>query len=609
MYPPKQFATPVLPQPRASSPDPDAVRAHLQKILAWEPFVRSQRLSRFLRYTVEQALENPTAALKEFVIAVEVFDKPKTFDPRLDPIVRVEARRLRTRVSEYYQSAGQNDEVRILYEARGYKPVFEVAIGATEDGLRNDPHAIDEPSSTSIAVLPFVDLSPEGDAQNLCASLTEELINALGRSTGLRVVSRTSTRRYEGKSFDIRQAGQLLGVDCVLEGSIRKDTNRIRIAAQLYSVSDGLELWSRVYERPNTDTFGILAEIAVTIADSLEVQLTTGGEAPGVPPSRTSPRAYRMYLRGLQFWRNSDNPARAIRNLERAIAEEPGFAAAHAGLAHAYTFLAWFKEMRPAEAWPRAEAAAAAALKLDPSHAAAHAVAACNQALFQWNWQEAERAFLRAIELSPGDALPHEWYACACLAPQRRLDEAAAEIEQAQALEPLSPMVQCHAGLIHFYRGDYVRARQLLMSVLDIEPEFWPALWTLGRVAIEEGDLLEAEAVLGRAKRAAGESAEIVTGHLGLCYARKGEDQRARLIAAELIELSKSRYISPLHLARIYIGLGEFEPALDRLEAARQHRCTHLVELMVAPIYRPLYNEPRFQEVARAVGVPILQPA
>ena len=590
-------------------PDSDTVRAELRNILAWEPFRRSERLSRFLRYTVEQTIENPAPQLKEYVIAVEVFDKPRTFDPRLDPIVRVEARRLRTRIREYYESEGRDHPVAIRFGPRGYKPSFEYArpeVPAPQPPVATalrGPH--ERHQATAIAVLPFSDLNPEGVQERLCDTLTEELINALGRTGEIRVASRTSTRQYQGQAVDIREVGRALGVDAVLEGSVRQNAERLRIVAQLYSAEDGLELWSRAYERPSSDIFAIPAAIAEAIADSLNAGLRKEGPSPAPARPPANAHAYRMFLRGLHYWRDGTDPASAVASLSRAISEEPGFAPAHSELALAHLFRVWFKEAPSAEALEKAQAAASAALKIDPFQAAAHTVIACNHALSRWDWRASEREFLRALELGPEESVAHEWYASAFLAPLLRLDDALREIERAaQAIDPRSPPIQCHAGLLHFYRGDREKARQLLLGALEAESEFGPALLSLGRVLLEEGDYGRAEEYLKRADDISNGSS-IAAGHLGYCYARQGKAERARQIAAQIEERSRTQYVSPLHSARIHIGLAEMDAAIADLEAAREYRCALLAEIAADPLYKPLHNDERFLAIARSIGLPL----
>ncbi|MCC6364788.1 MAG: tetratricopeptide repeat protein [Bryobacterales bacterium] len=593
------------------SPHSSAVREQLEKILRWEPFARADRLSRFLRYTVEQVLENPVPVLKEYAIALEVFDKPKDFDPRLDPIVRVEARRLRSRLREYYESAGKNDEVLILFGRSGYTPAFTLRNLKAVDPPPIFKHDARPPRQNArvkgpvaLAVLPFLDLSPCSDQHNLCAGFAEELINVIPRFPGLRVTSRTSTLQYEGRAFDLRLLGADLGVECVLEGSVRKDGNRVRISVQLYSVSDGLETWSRTYERELTDVFAIQEEVASAIAGDLRTRLVKD-EQPGALQAQTNVRAYRMYLQGLQHLRRAGAAGQdeALSLFERAILQDPNFPAPHAGLANAYAFLAWFREMLPSEAWPKAEASAQRALLLDPSRSGIRAIAGCARALYQWKWEEAEREFREAVDHNPSDPLPRQWYACAYLAPRRRLDEALAEMHQAQALQPLSPAIQCHTGLIHFYRAEYEEAKELCRGALEIEPGFWPAHWVLGRTCLAEDDLPAALDAFAIAEQGCGR-VMAMSGYVGYCYARQGKTEQAMELAENIRSLSYSTYISPLHPARIFLGLGQTAKALEMIESACSLKCVRLAEVLIDPLYRRLRWEARFESVVQTIGLP-----
>ncbi|MCC6394621.1 MAG: tetratricopeptide repeat protein [Bryobacterales bacterium] len=593
------------------SPNPSAVRDQLEKILRWEPFARADRLSRFLRFTVEQVLENPLPVLKEYVIALEVFDKPKDFDPRLDPIVRVEARRLRGRLREYYETTGKNDEVLILFGRSGYTPAFTLRNLKAVDPppiFKHDTRPQGQHSRVSgpvaLAVLPFLDLSPSNDQRNLCAGFAEELINTIARSPGLHVTSRTSTLQYEGRAFDLRRLGADLGVECVLEGSVRKAGKRVRISVQLYSVSDGLEIWSQTYERELTDIFAAQEEVASAIAQDLRTQLVKD-EFPDALQAQTNLRAYRMYLRGLQHLRRAGAAGqdKALSLFERAILQDPNFPAPHAGLANAYAFLAWFREMPPSEAWPKAEATAQRALLLDPSRSGIRAIVGCARALYQWKWEEAEREFREAVDRNPSDPLPRQWYACAYLAPRRRLDEALAEMHQAQALQPLSPAIQCHTGLIHFYRAEYEDAKELCLSALEIEPGFWPAHWILGRACLAEDDLTAALDAFAIAERNCGK-VMAMSGYLGYCYARQGKAEEAMGLAENIRSLSHTTYISPLHSARIFLGLGQTAKALEMIESACSLKCVRLAEVLIDPIYQRLRWEARFESVVQTIGLP-----
>ena len=291
---------------------PEAIRTQLEKILAAESFAGSERLRRFLRFTVEQALEGRADQLKEYVLAVEVFDRKKSFDPRLESIVRVEAGRLRARLKKYYETEGRDDPVQIDYGKGSYIPVFEwrgrsaspawrrllgywkaavVTAVLLLEVVTHEPASLfwrnlsrgepGRPPPTSIAVLPFADLSPQNDQEYFSDGLTDELINRLSRIEGLRVVARTSSFQFKGKAQDIRKIGKELNVGGALEGSVRKTGNRLRITAQLVDVSDGFHLWSQMYEREMKDIFEVQGEIAQAIVDSLKIKLV-GAARPAV---------------------------------------------------------------------------------------------------------------------------------------------------------------------------------------------------------------------------------------------------------------------------------------------------------------------------------------
>ncbi len=267
---------------QAPEPAPDAVRAQLEKILLSNIFARSQRISRFLRFTVEQTLLGRGGSLKEYLIATEVYDKPDTMDPRFDPIVRVEAGRLRSKLREYYEAEGRDDAVVISFRKRSYAPVFIERQTRQPDAHTAEAQSAGQPEGmeiNSIAVLPFADMSRRRDQDHFCDGLTEELINALAHVEGLRVVARTSVFQFKGQAGDIRKIGQELNVSSVLEGSVRKYGHRLRITAQLNSAADGYHLWSETFDRETRDIFGLQEEISRIIASKLAM------------PSRGSARA------------------------------------------------------------------------------------------------------------------------------------------------------------------------------------------------------------------------------------------------------------------------------------------------------------------------------
>jgi Predicted integral membrane protein len=256
---------------------PEAVRAQCEKMLASDLFSRSERMSRFLRFTVEQSLAGNAANLKEYLIGVEVFDKPETLDPRLDPIVRVEAGRLRAKLREYYDTEGREDPILIHFPPRSYVPSFERRnIPALEPLPRvNVRKASDPGSPPAIAVLPFTDMSRSRDQEYFCDGLTEEIICTLSKLNPLRVVSRTSSFQFKGKADDIRHIGEQLNVNTVLEGSVRRDEKKVRITVQLVDTSDGYHVWSETFDRViEDDILGLQHEISLAVAARLKESLS-----------------------------------------------------------------------------------------------------------------------------------------------------------------------------------------------------------------------------------------------------------------------------------------------------------------------------------------------
>ncbi len=253
----------------------DAIRAEVRKMLASELFSRSDRMSRFLSFTVEQYLNGNASNLKEYLIGVEVFDKPDTLDPRLDPIVRVEAGRLRAKLREYYDTEGREDEIVISFPPRSYVPAFQrrpAGMAAAMEMPR--PAPADAASPMSVAVLPFADLSRAHDQEYFCDGLTEEIISALAQASPLRVVSRTSSFQFKGKAEDVRRIGEQLNVRSVLEGSVRSFGSRLRITVQLVDAVDGYHMWSETFDRESgDDVFGTQLDISTAIARRLKDSL------------------------------------------------------------------------------------------------------------------------------------------------------------------------------------------------------------------------------------------------------------------------------------------------------------------------------------------------
>ncbi|HEX2800307.1 MAG TPA: protein kinase, partial [Thermoanaerobaculia bacterium] len=372
----------------------------------------------------------------------------------------------------------------------------------------------------SVAVLPFVDMSPQKDQEYFCDGMAEELINALTQIPALRVVSRTSSFQFKGKTDDVRTIGQRLGVRTLLEGSVRTAGERMRIGARLTNVANGYQLWSSQYDREMKDVFAVQDEIAGSILAALRVTLIKADDAPLVQPHTGAPEVYKLYLKGRHEWnkRTEDGLLRSLEYFQEAIDRDPGYARAHAGLADSYVLLGVYGIRPPSEVMPKAKATAARALEeaadaslpgqADTGLAAVHTTLGCVKAVYDWSWAEAERHFRQAIERDPKYPTAHHWYAMNCLVPMRRFEEATREIRLAQESDPLSPAIQTSLGLVHYFAGRLVEAAAALKKTLETDGGFAMAHFFLGQTYMRMERAEDALAALGNASRLSPASAE-----------------------------------------------------------------------------------------------------
>ncbi len=474
----------------------ESVRTQLRKILSSRTFARSERLARFLNFTVEQTLAGQSEAIKEFVIGVEVFDKDATYDPRMDPIVRVEARRLREKLRKYYETDGSGDPIYIEFPTGSYAPLVHTREEAPALGKARPA------ADNAIAVLPFTNLSSEQENEYFSDGLTEELINALTKVDGLRVVAWSSAFQLKGKPRDIRRIAEQLGVRAVLEGSVRRTNDRLRITAQLVDTTDGHYLWSETYERPLTDVFAIEDEISSAIVGVLRIKLTGPAGRSLVTRYTENLQAYHLYLKGRFHWnkRTEGDLYKALGFFEQANKSEPNYAPAYAGIADAYIMLGEHGAAPALSIMRKARAAASRALEIDARLAEAHVSLGSISALYEWNWAEAELHFRRAIELNPSYPTGHHWYGYDYLAPQGRLPEALAELERAHHLDPLSLIITTSVGTIYDMSRQHERAREYYEKVLEMEPRFVRAHLSAGRSYLHQNLCHEAIAMFEKAR-------------------------------------------------------------------------------------------------------------
>ena len=568
---------------------PAAVRAELEKILASKVFARSERLSRFLRFVAEQMLRGNSDNLKEYVLGLEVFDRRPSYDPRLDPIVRVEARRLRAKLQDYYRTEGFADSVSIELSERGYSPVFRRREAAPEPvPPLNEPFAI--------AVLPFVNMSSDPENQYFSDGLTEELISTIAQIASMRVVARTSVFQLKGKATDIRYVGAQLNVNMLLEGSVRREGERVRITAQLINVADGYHLWSDTFEREMKSAFAVQEEISRSIADALRHRLSIQPERIATNRHPPDAEAYGLYMQA-RYYLNLRSEAGFLRSIDcfqKAIRKDPRYALAYAGLADAYSLGTRYHVLPPQEAWPKARAAALKSLELDGALAEAHTAMAFVKMHFEWDWPGAEREFLTALEINPSYAAAHQWNTWA-LTLQGRFEDAIASMKRARALDPLSQNVTADLALAYYFARQYENAIEQCQEVLDLQPGFHRPHQLLGMIHLQQGLYPEAVAELQQAAVLSDRNRKVLA-LFAFAKAMRGERSEAEEVLAEL-QGGKRSYVSAVDVALIYSALGDLDRMFEWLERAYREHDGELIWLGVDPIHDRVRNDPRFRNL------------
>jgi serine/threonine protein kinase/Tfp pilus assembly protein PilF len=456
----------------------------------------------------------------------------------------------------------------------------------------------------SIAILPFLNLSADPENDYFCDGLAEELIGVLTRIEGLRVAAWNSAFRFHGKDVDIRDAGQRLGVNAVLEGSLRKSANRIRVNAKLLSVKDGQTLWSERYDSELADVFAIQEQIAGAIAQQLTFRLGLSGKQPLLRQPEKDLEAWNLYLKGRHMW-NRRGPADILKALEyfqQAIARDDKYAAAHAGVADCYMIAGIQGTRSSGEVFPLARLAANRALAEQPEMAEALATLGCIEAAFDWNWPSAERRFARSIAADPGYGTAHHWYASHLLAPLGRFAEARQQVELACANDPLSPSIQIMTGLIAYYERKPQLAIREYQKALETEANFALAHCFLGQAYEQAGNFADATRSLSRAVQLSPGSAEMEAA-LARAHAVAGQRDLAEAMLQTLRSRSAESYISPVLFAQVLLGLSREEDAIAELQRACSMRATDLMWLKVRPTFDPIRRDPRFERIAAQIGL------
>ncbi len=468
------------------------------------------------------------------------------------------------------------------------------------DGSR--PASISAPvQQKSVAVLPFDNFSAEKDTDYLSDGLTEEITTALSRIPGLKVAARNSAFTFKGRKEDARKVGATLGVATLLEGSLRKAGKQMRVTAQLVNVADGYHLWSETYDRSVDDILAVQDEIARKIAERLQLEISGAGGAAAARPKAPNVEAYALYLQGLHFWnkRTKEDLERAAQLFNQAIDKDAAYAAAHAGLALCYVVLPDYAQRPTSEYFPFARAAAGKALELDPNSADAHAALGLAKS-YGYDYDGAEEEFKRALKLNPNHATAHHWYGVQ-LREIGRMDEAYTELRRAEELDPLSPIIKLNVLTWMGYARQYDRGIEENRRDLQAFPDFALFHSTMAWFLGQKGQFKEAidEHLKTRAK--IGDSPYSLDA-LAYTYALAGDEARARQLLAELEEWKRKGYAVRSGIGYVYLGLREFDRALDAYEDAFAAGET-LQGLLGDPAFDEVHPNPRFQALVRKTGL------
>jgi adenylate cyclase len=588
-------------------PSASTIREHLTKLLVSSSLAGAERLSALLRFIVEETLHGRQAQLKEMRIGLDVFGrKAESYDPAFDPIVRVQMGRLRSKLRAYYAGVGAAEDLRIDVPLGSYVPAFTSIATPTHTA----PSAVvaQPPSDDQrIAVLPIVNMSADTENQYFCDGLTEELINHLAQIRHLRVVARTSSFQFRDAARDIREVGRLLDVSKVLEGSVRKSGNRIRVTVQLINVADGCHLWSERYESDLSDIFAIHENISSAVQRSLQTGVLGANRTLAEKRQPRGIDAYSEYLQGRFDWkkRTEEGLRAALDHFTRAAQLDSTFARAVSGIADCHLMLAMSAAESPAQSMPRAAEAAERALQLDDSSAEAHASLAAVRNVFDWELDAARHGYNRAIELDPSYATAFHWRGLWLQAARGQLREAAESLEQAVELDPLSSPILADLGLTHAFGESFDAAAMYFRRALSLDPQFHRPYWFLGLTSAWKGDCEAAEDALKQGLDLCPGNAFRVRllGALGFVYGRWGKKALAEGVKRELEKMRESRHVPSFELAQIETGLGNHAGALACLEHGVVHRDSYAIFLKSWNTFAPLRQHPRFQALLTQIGL------
>lgn len=455
-----------------------------------------------------------------------------------------------------------------------------------------------------IAVLPFSNMSPDPNDEYFADGITEELISTISRIREVSVVSRTSIMQYRKNPKPIRDVAEELQAGTILEGSVRKAGNKVRVTVQLVDGAQDKHEWSESYDRGLEDIFAIQSDISQNVAEVLKVQLLANEKQRIQNIPTRSVDAYTLFLKGRSFLHNRTQEGfqKATHYFEEAIKRDPKYASAYSGLSDCYHLLENWGFVRPQVAWAKAMEYAAKAVELDDTLAEAHTSMAICLAYVKRDWRGSEREYKRALDLNPSYSIAHFWYSVHLLLIERRWDEAIREVEVAEKLDPLSPIIATYVGIVLFQAGRSQEAVDQFRRVLKTSPEFAYAHAELGSALVSMSSVEEGIAEI---EKALDLSPEIIRPKGALAYAYMAANRRAdaESIARELKEMSNERYVPSTLIAMVYAVLGEKGLAFEWLDRAVEDGTSTLPESVNDPSFDGLRTDPRFQKILERIGL------
>jgi len=457
----------------------------------------------------------------------------------------------------------------------------------------------------SIAVLPLANLSGDPEQEYFADGMTEQLTTDLGQISALRVISRTSAMHYKGTNKKLPEIARELDVDAVVEGSVERAGNQVRITAQLIEAATDRHLWAKSYIRDLRDVLGLQDEVARAIAAEVKVNLTPREQMKLASARRVDPQAQDAYLTGRYYWnrRTIEAMRKSCEYFQLAVKRDPAYAVAYAGFADCNNMLGYYNYRSAAETFALGKAAAQSALQIDDGLAEAHASLAFALEYYDFDWVGAEQEYKSAIELNPNYATAHHWYSL-YLSEVGRFDEALAEIRHAQQLDPLSPIISNTIAAVYFRSRRYDQAIEQLRKLVDIDPNFVVAHNLLAQCYVEKGLLSEALAEYQKARTIDPEGISVLPA-IGATLALAGRKTEAEHVLHETKEISKQEYVSPFGIAILYACLGDKDMAFEWLEHAYHERDRDLTALKFEPRLDNLRTDPRFADLMRRVGLPL----